>query len=648
MHDIDAPTVRAVMRAQRICVLIPTYNNAGTLGEILSGVLLYCDDVIVVNDGSTDATASIIDGFGDSIDAIQYAGNRGKGHALRTGLRHAATRGFSYAITLDSDGQHRSTDIPAFVHAIVSHPGALIVGARDLSRVDINGKSTFANRFSNFWFYMQTGRRLPDTQTGFRAYPLDRLHGLSLMTSRYEAELGLLVFASWHGRQIVSIPIDVYYPPRDERISHFRPAADFARISVLNTLLCVAAVVYGLPLRLWHALRVRRWFGGEFRPFTRRHGTRREVSVTLGRLTRSLYGLLFITFWSWLIVTPLTWIYFATGRDSARKRMRYHRILCRLTRFICDKLPGSEVTFENVDSPLFDTPAVLICNHQSILDLPVLMSADPRLIFVTNDRSWHNPLYSAIIHRAGFQPASQGIDALIESLRRLTAEGYTIAIFPEGTRSDDNSIHRFHKGAFHIARELGMDIITAVIHGAGDYLPKTDIMFRRGPITLRIEGRAPSSQTSQMTLRRMASHFQQQVTDCYAAMSARLRTAQFFAPYARYKFAWHGWRTVSLSKRELRRLPSLAHIINAPRTTGCVRITDAGMGALAIIYAMVHPTVEVYAFISVTEDFEMANKPVAPPNLHFVHAVWPTEYEPAGVVFDETISFKPISDNERR
>ena len=115
-------------------------------------------------------------------------------------------------------------DIPSFVRTIVENPGALIIGERDLSNADINGKSSFANKFSNFWFHLQTGRRLKDTQTGFRAYPLRKLHGMSLLTSRYEAELELLVFASWHGTKIIPIPIAVYYPPQSERVSHFRPA----------------------------------------------------------------------------------------------------------------------------------------------------------------------------------------------------------------------------------------------------------------------------------------------------------------------------------------------------------------------------------------------------------------------------------------
>ena len=109
------------------------------------------------------------------------------------------------------------------------------------------GGNTFANRFSNFWFTIQTGIRLPDTQTGFRLYPLKRLSGTRFVTSRYEAELELLVFAAWAGVELVSVPVRVFYPSQEERVTHFRPVADFARISVLNTVLCFLAVVYGWP-----------------------------------------------------------------------------------------------------------------------------------------------------------------------------------------------------------------------------------------------------------------------------------------------------------------------------------------------------------------------------------------------------------------
>ena len=196
------------LKSRRICVVIPTYNNDKTIKAVVEQSLHYCDDVIVVADGCTDNTMSLLHDI-DNIKIVAYPQNKGKGYALKTGFKKALEEGFSYAITLDGDGQHYPEDIPHFLKANQEHPHALIVGNRQLEGVDRSKGSSFANKFSNFWFYIQTGKALADTQTGYRLYPLRKLHGLSLLTSRYEAELELLVFASWHGTKIVSIPIQV-------------------------------------------------------------------------------------------------------------------------------------------------------------------------------------------------------------------------------------------------------------------------------------------------------------------------------------------------------------------------------------------------------------------------------------------------------
>lgn len=239
--------LKKTLRSRHICVVIPTYNNDKTIKAVVEKSLLYCDDVIVVADGCTDDTMDILHDI-DKITLVSYPQNKGKGYALKVGFRKALDKGFSYAITLDGDGQHYPENIPLFLKANQKHPHALIVGSRQLDGVCRSKGSSFANKFSNFWFYVQTGKALDDTQTGYRLYPLHKLYGLLFLTSRYEAELELLVFASWHGVKIVPISVQVYYPPREERVSHFRPTKDFVRISVLNTVLCFLAIVYGLPL----------------------------------------------------------------------------------------------------------------------------------------------------------------------------------------------------------------------------------------------------------------------------------------------------------------------------------------------------------------------------------------------------------------
>lgn len=233
-----------------VCAVIPTYQNAKTLLKVVADVHRVVDTVFVVDDGSNDGTAALLDkatGNERPEKVLPHPKNCGKGAALKTGLTYARQQGFRYAVTVDADGQHRADDIPALLKAVEEEPDALAIGSRGLQHENMPAKSTFANRFSNFWFALQTLQRLPDTQSGLRVYPLRRLHGLRWMSARYEAELTLLVFSAWAGVKLLPVPVSVYYPPRDQRVTHFRPGRDFTRISVLNTLLCFLMVVYGWP-----------------------------------------------------------------------------------------------------------------------------------------------------------------------------------------------------------------------------------------------------------------------------------------------------------------------------------------------------------------------------------------------------------------
>lgn len=237
----------------RICIIIPTYNNERTLADVVRSVRSVCEDVMVVNDGSTDSTPQIIKEFGETIVHIGYTPNRGKGYALKTAFREAVRRGYDYAITMDSDGQHSVDDLSVFYEEIRKHPDALLIGSRGMNHPNMPQKNTFANKFSNFWFALQTARKLPDTQSGYRLYPLRKMGKMFLFTNRYEMELEILVRSAWRGIKLIPVPIHVYYPPKEERVSHFRPK-DFWRISALNTFLCVFAIVFGYPSMLFHKI----------------------------------------------------------------------------------------------------------------------------------------------------------------------------------------------------------------------------------------------------------------------------------------------------------------------------------------------------------------------------------------------------------
>ena len=239
----------------KLCIIIPTYNNAKTVVYVINQVMNYCEKVIVVNDGSNDNTGELLKQCQELTSVVTLPKNKGKGKALVMGFREAMRLGFTHAITIDADGQHFADDIDKFKKFLINGFNGIVVGARNLKENNMPGKSTFANKFSNFWFRLQTGINLPDTQTGFRLYTLSSIRGLRWITSRYEAELELLVFAAWAGVDLKSVPVKVYYPPVEERVTHFRPAYDFTRISILNTFLCIGAIFYGYPRLLFRKIK---------------------------------------------------------------------------------------------------------------------------------------------------------------------------------------------------------------------------------------------------------------------------------------------------------------------------------------------------------------------------------------------------------
>ncbi len=237
----------------RSVVLVPTYNNATTLQAVLDRLQPYTSDILVVNDGSIDETAEILENYPHPLHIVTHSKNKGKGHALVSGFREAMKLGYDNAITIDSDGQHYPEDLPLFFEKLGQQKEpTIIVGKRKLEHKNKSKSAVFATRLANFWFTFQTWQHLPDTQSGYRLYPLHHLHGLGLITSRYEAELELLVFAVWSGVAIDTVPIRVYYPPKEERVSHFRPVLDFMRIFALNAVLLFVSIFFGWWAMLWN------------------------------------------------------------------------------------------------------------------------------------------------------------------------------------------------------------------------------------------------------------------------------------------------------------------------------------------------------------------------------------------------------------
>lgn len=227
------PELQKRFEAAECCILVPTFNNDKTLENLIRNLLGFTSNVLVVNDGSTDETSEILQKFPD-LETLEFTENRGKGAALNEGFKLAGQLGFKYAISIDSDGQHFPEDIIIFLEALEQKPAdeeILVIGARKMDHKDIPGKSSIGNKVSSFWFWVETGIKLEDTQCGFRLYPLEMINSLNLSTSKFEFEIEVLVKAAWQGAKISNLPIRVYYPP-GERITHFRPFSDVTRIVI--------------------------------------------------------------------------------------------------------------------------------------------------------------------------------------------------------------------------------------------------------------------------------------------------------------------------------------------------------------------------------------------------------------------------------
>lgn len=235
------------------CVLIPTYNNIQTIESVIQSTLEYCDDVIVVNDGCTDSTLEILNKF-PQLTIVTHTVNKGKGKSLRDGFAKAIEKGFEYVISIDSDGQHFPKDFVSFLNKIEEAPESLIIGARNMTVENVPNKSNFGNRVSNFWFKVETGISLPDTQSGFRLYPIQKLKKIGFFTTKFEFEIEVIVKAAWRGIPVISVPVSVYYAPVNERISHFNARRDSTRISFLNTYLVILAALFWRPIMLLRKL----------------------------------------------------------------------------------------------------------------------------------------------------------------------------------------------------------------------------------------------------------------------------------------------------------------------------------------------------------------------------------------------------------
>ena len=342
-----------------------------------------------------------------------------------------------------------------------------------------------------------------------------------------------------------------------------------------------------------------------FRLLTEKRGKKRLVPVTVGRIL-STGWILLVFILAMIVISLVSLIWFIV---APKKKDAYHRYISHCARVSLHLIPGCRYTCKV--KPL-EKPALIICNHQSHLDVLAILAMTPKVILLTNDWVWNNPFYGYIIRKAEFYPVSNGVEDMLPRLRDMVSRGYSIAVYPEGTRSADCSIQRFHRGPFLLAKELGLDILPAFIHGFGYALPKEELLLRKADLYMEAGERITEIPEDIREFTKSLRHFYQSE---YERIRRERETVRYCAPLVRYQYLYKGGEAARECSAAIKRALQGMD----PPTGETVEIREAGCGAYAMLYAMTHRDVKVVAYESDEEKYETAVRcTYRPENLEFV------------------------------
>ncbi|WP_297829777.1 MMPL family transporter [uncultured Rikenella sp.] len=274
----------------------------------------------------------------------------------------------------------------------------------------------------------------------------------------------------------------------------------------------------------------------------------------------------------------------------AKKQAALHRLICAFVRGLLRIVPSTRVRFQNLARERFDRPAVIIANHQSSIDILLLLALSPKIVLVTNGRVWRSPILGPIVRYLGYFHTAAGYEAAVGQLREKVAAGYSVALFPEGTRSVDRTIGRFHKGAFYLADRLGLDLLPAVIYGAGEVCSKRQSLYiKPGWIVCRLLPRVSAGDPRfGTTLRKQAKSWRRWYVEQYAALCDEYDRARnpYFRNALRKNYLYKGPLLMHRIRREAARADYYDAWDQALPRDAAVTELGCGYGARAVMLGL--------------------------------------------------------------
>ena len=376
-----------------------------------------------------------------------------------------------------------------------------------------------------------------------------------------------------------------------------------------------------------------------FKWLTRKKGKPRKQPVTLVNLGRIIFaggffiaGTLFLSLVSFFMLT--------IGGKTEKHKQQYHKLLQKAMNFIAWKIPQVGLRIDNPHGEDFSKPAVIICNHQSHIDLVYTLMLSPKIIALTNSWAWNFPLYRGILRGADFLPVTNSIEENTLKLKEMIDKGYSILVFPEGTRSVDCTILRFHQGAFHLAEQLGIDILPLVIHGAGHVLSKEETLLKRGRVSLSIEKRITIQNTEfragkecRETTRLMRNYYQRRYTE----ICRKEEDLDYHIDNVRHNYIYKGAEVERECRQKLKNLQKLRELSLSMADKGSMLIKNCGQGEYTLLLALVKKDWQIDAYDNDNDKLDTARNCVAvPANLHYTTTVNDE------IVYDYVINMKDI------
>lgn len=256
----------------------------------------------------------------------------------------------------------------------------------------------------------------------------------------------------------------------------------------------------------------------------------------------------------------------------------------------------------------FEKPAVIIANHTSFLDILAIGMLSPKIIYLVSDWVYNSPIFGIGVKLAGFYPVSQGLEGGVEHLRKKVEEGYSLVVFPEGTRSEDNHIKRFHKGAFYLAETFNLDIVPVVIHGNSEVLPKGDFIINDGPLTLKILPRITPQDARFGTgyaerTKKLGSYFKEQ----FKVMRNEIEGADYFKSKIMHSFAYKEAEIIQSVKENLNVNLDIYYRLNKyiGAKASILQIAD-DYGETAVLLALQEPQRKIYTYITDVDKRDVA------------------------------------------